>query len=66
MVELNGKRVVVTGGASGIGRETVRLLAAGGAIVIGLPAMLCTGEYRSVNESTASPSTRPGLRRLFR
>jgi NAD(P)-dependent dehydrogenase (short-subunit alcohol dehydrogenase family) len=34
MVELNGKRVVVTGGASGIGRETVRLLAAGGAIVI--------------------------------
>jgi NAD(P)-dependent dehydrogenase (short-subunit alcohol dehydrogenase family) len=31
---VNGKRVVVTGGASGIGRETVRLLAAGGAAVI--------------------------------
>jgi short chain dehydrogenase len=32
-VDLSGKRAIVTGGASGIGTETARALAAGGAAV---------------------------------
>jgi NAD(P)-dependent dehydrogenase (short-subunit alcohol dehydrogenase family) len=36
--DLSGKRAIVTGGASGIGTETARALAAGGAAVTLTPA----------------------------
>ena len=42
------------------------LFHAGCCIVRKFPLMLCTGEYRSVNELTASTSTRLWLARLFR
>jgi NAD(P)-dependent dehydrogenase (short-subunit alcohol dehydrogenase family) len=43
-VDLKGKRYLVTGAASGIGRETARALAAHGATVVGTVRDLATGE----------------------
>jgi hypothetical protein len=42
------------------------LFQAGCCIVSRFPAMLCTGEYRSVHESMASTSTRLWFPRLLR
>lgn len=74
MTSLNGKRILVTGGTTGIGRETVRLLAAEGARVLTfgrhqqeLDEALAHAQGGSgdVTGMTADAATREGIDAVF-
>ena len=54
-MDLSGKRVIVTGGASGIGAATVRGLAAAGADVASIDVNAGPGEEISASASAAGP-----------
>jgi NAD(P)-dependent dehydrogenase (short-subunit alcohol dehydrogenase family) len=67
---LSGKRILVTGGTTGIGRETVRLLAEHGARVLTFgrdeEALQVALDYaRGATGLTADSSTREGIERVF-
>jgi NAD(P)-dependent dehydrogenase (short-subunit alcohol dehydrogenase family) len=59
-VDLTGKRAIVTGGASGIGIETARVLASAGAEVVLAVRRLSLGEdvARSIRDSTGNSKVR--------
>lgn len=59
-VDLSGKRAIVTGGASGIGIETARVLAGAGAEVVLAVRRLEVGEEiaNGIRESTGNPGVR--------
>jgi NAD(P)-dependent dehydrogenase (short-subunit alcohol dehydrogenase family) len=61
-VDLHGKRAIVTGGASGIGAETARVLASAGAEVTLAVRNLDSGERvaAGIRESTGNPSVNVG------
>lgn len=67
---LSGKRILVTGGTTGIGRETVRLLTEHGARVLTFgrdeEALQVALDYaRGATGLTADSSTREGIERVF-
>ena len=59
-VNLAGKRAIVTGGASGIGIETARVLASAGAEVVLAVRQLSLGEEvaKVIRDSTGNPKVR--------
>lgn len=59
-VDLTGKRAIVTGGTSGIGIETARVLASAGAEVVLAVRRLTLGEEvaKEIRESTGNPEVR--------
>jgi NAD(P)-dependent dehydrogenase (short-subunit alcohol dehydrogenase family) len=57
-IDLGGRRVIVTGGASGIGVETARALAAADAEVTLAVRNLAAGEH--IAEENSAPSSRSG------
>ena len=58
-LDLSGKRAIVTGGASGIGTETARALAAGGAAVT-----ITARDTRAGQKAAAELSARTGNREV--
>jgi NAD(P)-dependent dehydrogenase (short-subunit alcohol dehydrogenase family) len=59
-VDLTGKRAIVTGGASGLGIETARVLAGAGAEVVLAVRRLALGEEvaKEIRDSTGNPKVR--------
>jgi NAD(P)-dependent dehydrogenase (short-subunit alcohol dehydrogenase family) len=57
-VDLRGKQVVLTGGSSGLGRETVRALAAAGAAVVFTSRDVAKGESaaKAIRDETGNPA----------
>lgn len=63
-VDLTGRRAIVTGGASGLGRETARALASGRAeVTIAARNLEAAAEAADeIRESTGNPSVHAALR----